>query len=72
MTSEADRFVDSSSLLTYAFHMCRCLIDLCGMQGQLATCFADCAEEYEAKLDKLKYDIAQEISKATADWNSRS
>ena len=36
------------------------------MQGKLAVCFADCAEEYEGKLDKLKIDIAANLARLTS------
>ena len=38
----------------------------CTFQGKLAVCFADCAEEYEGKLDKLKVDIAADLSRLTS------
>ena len=38
----------------------------CAVQGKLAVCFADCAEEYEGKLDKLKFDIAAELARLTS------
>ena len=36
------------------------------LQGKVAVCFADCAEEYEGKLDKLKVDIAADLSRMTS------
>ncbi len=39
---------------------------LCVVQGKLAVCFADCAEEYEGKLDKLKFDIAADLARLTS------
>lgn len=36
------------------------------VQGKLAVCFADCAEEYEGKLDKLKFDVAAVLARLTS------
>lgn len=36
------------------------------VQGKLAICFADCAEEYEGKLDKLKFDVAAVLARLTS------
>ncbi|CAK0755652.1 hypothetical protein CVIRNUC_002391 [Coccomyxa viridis] len=40
--------------------------DIQKAQGKLAVCFANCAEEYEGKLDKLKVDIAADLSRLTS------
>lgn len=41
------------------------------LQDKLANCLADCAVEYEGKLEKFKIDVAAQLSKATTSWRSR-
>ena len=40
----------------------------CCTQGQMASCLADCAEEYRGQLPKLQLDIAEQLATATSSW----
>jgi len=53
-------------------HLEKAMTVLClVLQGKLANCLADCAVEYEGKLENFKVDVAAQLSKATASWRSR-
>ena len=52
--------------LLYTLHWLRLRNPRALLQGKLAVCFANCAEEYEGKLDKLKVDIAADLSRLTS------
>ncbi|BDA40906.1 probable protein FAM136A [Coccomyxa sp. Obi] len=46
--------------------------DIFKAQDKLANCLANCAVEYEGKLDAFKVDIASQLSKATSIWQNRN